>query len=254
MANFQDLLKQWRSARRFSQLNLALEANVSSRHISFLETGRAAPSRAMVLRLGEVLSLPLAARNQMLLSAGFAQHYPARAWSDAALAPIRKAVSHILSAHAPFPAFAIDHAWTILEMNAAAQQLFGVLGMAKGVNILALLMTGEIASYVENWPEVASHIARRLHLESAHQGGQAYFDHVAATLNTQATTPTANSHSLNTTPVVPIIMRAHTRRLSLFLTLTQFASADDLCLDGLKMELYFPADDASEQILRAMAL
>jgi transcriptional regulator with XRE-family HTH domain len=109
MSSFPSLLKTWRGRRRYSQLALALAANVSPRHLAFLETGRASPSPSMIERLSNALELPLPARNQLLHEAGFAARYPARAWTDAALAPLRAAVERMLERHAPYPG--LDRPW-----------------------------------------------------------------------------------------------------------------------------------------------
>ncbi|MBD3662452.1 helix-turn-helix domain-containing protein [Sulfitobacter aestuariivivens] len=117
MTQFAQTLRDWRQSRRFSQLDLSLEADVSARHISFLETGRAQPSRDMIRRLGDAMDLPLTARNTLLTHAGFAPRFPARAWEDADMAPIRAAISHTLQVHAPYPALALDASWRILQLN-----------------------------------------------------------------------------------------------------------------------------------------
>ncbi|MEM9267982.1 MAG: helix-turn-helix domain-containing protein, partial [Pseudomonadota bacterium] len=127
MTGFARSLKTWRAARRLSQLDLAIEAEISSRHLSFLETGRSNPSREMVIRLSEALGLPLDARNQMLTQAGFAVRYKGRDWNDAEMAPVRRAVNWQLDRHAPYPGLAVDRLWTIRQANATARTLFGAL-------------------------------------------------------------------------------------------------------------------------------
>jgi transcriptional regulator with XRE-family HTH domain len=176
MDRFPRTLKAWRTARRLSQLDLALEAEVSARHLSFLETGRARPSREMIVRLGDALLLPLNARNQMLTAAGFAPRYVGRAWEAEEMAPIRKAIDLMLARHDPYPALAFDRLWTVRQMNWAAQRLYGMFGVGVGDSLLDLLMSGRIATGVENWPEVARHAAARLRTESIAQGGVAELD------------------------------------------------------------------------------
>ena len=248
MSTFPDLLKTWRKARRFSQLELALEADVSARHISFLETGRAQPSREMIARLGEALQAPMAARNQMLLQAGFAARYPAREWDAAEMAPIRAAVDHMMAAHAPYPALAVDRLWTVIQMNAPAAMLFGTMGVAPGDSLLDLMLSDHLPGMIENWPTVAHHTARRLRTESAAQGGVEALDHVADAL-AQTTPPDTGGDQ----PVVPAIYRAGPLRLSLFATIAQFGTPEDVLLDDLKIEMYFPADEETAAALRAMA-
>ncbi|NRB03711.1 MAG: helix-turn-helix transcriptional regulator [Rhodobacteraceae bacterium] len=244
MNQFPETLKTWRKARRFSQLDLAVEADVSSRHISFLETGRAKPSRDMIARLSDALDLPLASRNQMLNHAGFAVQYHKRDWDDQEMALIRVAVDHMLKQHAPFPAIAVDRMWTIFKMNGPAKRLFGLLDVSEGCSMLDLLTSGTLPSFVENWPDVAHHMAKRLRTESVAQGGVDAFDRTADYLS-------AVTHyvELPTCPVVPTIYKAGDLRLSLFSTIAQFGTALDLTLDDLKFELFFPADEDTKQVL-----
>lgn len=225
-----------------------MEADVSSRHISFLETGRARPSPQMISRLGDALNLPLAARNQMLTHAGFAVRYGQRAWDADDMAPIRAAVAHMLASHAPYPALAIDRLWTVVRMNGPANVLFGHLQIGEGDSLLDLLVSDALPSLVENWPAVARHAAHRLRTESAAQGGVEELDWVADHLSQvpfEADNPVG--------PVVPTVFRLGEIRLSLFATLAQFGTPDDVALDDLKIELYFPTDTASDQALRALA-
>src|SRR5688500_10420705 len=118
-----DLLRHWRQRRRMSQLDFAVEANISTKHLSFLETGRAQPSREMLLRLAELLEVPLRERNTLLTAAGFAALFPQRALSDPALQAARLAVERVLQAHEPFPALAVDRHWVLLSANSAALRL-----------------------------------------------------------------------------------------------------------------------------------
>jgi transcriptional regulator with XRE-family HTH domain len=246
MTGFAQALKTWRQTRRLSQLDLALEARVSSRHISFLETGRAQPSREMVVRISEALHLPLAARNQMMTQAGFAARYVARDWQGNEMAPIRSALSYMLTRHDPYPAIAADRYWTVLEMNRSATLFFGLLGVGVGDSMLDLVLGDRLPRVVENWPQVAYHFAHRLRTESAALGGDARLSRVAEALTASVPSPTQES----LLPVVPTIYRADGHRLSLFSTFAQFGTPEDLVLEHLKIELFFPADAATEAALR----
>ncbi len=247
MTLFSETLKSWRRARRLSQLDLALEANVSARHISFLETGRARPSREMIARLGEALHLPLAARNQMLTHAGFAARYPGRDWGAEDMAPIRVAIDHTLARHAPYPGLAVDRLWTVLRMNEPARALFGLIGLVEGASLLELMRSDALPPLVENWPDVAHHVSLRLRTESAAQGGIPALDRVADHL---ATVPGASERAVG--PVVPTIYRAGPTRLALFSTIAQFGTPEDLTLDDLRIELFFPADPETDKTLRTL--
>ena len=118
-----DVLRDWRQRRRFSQLDLASEAEISTRHLSFVESGRAAPSRDMLLRLAEPLRLTLRERNRLLLAGGYAPHYPERPLASSDMAAARTAVEAVLAAHAPFPALAVDRAWNLIAANSALDPL-----------------------------------------------------------------------------------------------------------------------------------
>ena len=246
MTQFSDQLRQWRQTRRFSQLDLALEANVSARHISFLETGRARPSRDMIVLLGEALSIPLAARNQMLTAMGFIPRYASRDWDEAAMAPIRRAIDRTLDRHAPYPGIAIDRLWRLTRMNEPAQKMFGMLGVTEGSSMLDMLRNPMLWDMVENWPEVAHHSMLRLRTESAAQGGIPELDTAATFLANHA------KAGPDIGPTVPTIFKFGDQRLSMFGTIAQFGSPEDATLEELKIELFFPADAATEQALNAM--
>lgn len=247
MTAFPQTLKTWRKAKRFSQLALAVEADVSSRHISFLETGRARPSREMISRLGDAMQLPLAARNQMLTHAGFAARYPGRTWDAEEMAPIRAAVDHTLTSHAPYPALAIDRLWTIVRMNRPAALLFGQFDVGEGDSLLELMTSDSLPGVVENWPEVAHHVAQRLRTESAAQGGVDALDQAADRLG-----QVPQGEPQARLPIVPTILRTGDQRLSMFSTIAQFGTPEDLTLDELKIELYFPADEETKAVFQSM--
>ncbi|WP_298970193.1 helix-turn-helix domain-containing protein [uncultured Roseobacter sp.] len=248
MNDFSTTLKAWRAARRYSQLDLAMQAEISARHLSFLETGRARPSREMVVRLGEALELPLDARNQMLTHAGFAIRYATRDWNDEAMAPIRRAVSRQLERNMPYPGLAVDRLWTIRQANPVAIALFAPFGVSVGGSLLDLMMSEILPQVVENWPEVAHQAALRLRTESAAHGGIPEFKEAIRYL-----TVAAASHELPPSPVMPTILKMGDQRLSMFATISQFGTPQDLFLDDLKIELYYPMDEATAQIFERFA-
>ena len=246
MSQFSDHLRHWRQTRRFSQLDLALEANVSARHISFLETGRARPSREMIIHLGDALAIPLFARNQMLAAMGFASRYEARDWKEVEMVPIRCAIDRMLERHAPYPGIAIDRLWRLTRMNIPAQKLFGIFGLSEGDSMLELLTSPLLWEMVENWPDVAYHSMQRLRAESASQGGVPELEAAAKGLAGHA------SVSSNVGPTVPTVFRFGDQRLSMFGTIAQFGTPEDTVLEELKIELFFPSDDETEDVLNAM--
>jgi transcriptional regulator with XRE-family HTH domain len=248
MSGFAETLKAWRGQRRLSQLALAGEAGVSVRHIAFIETGRARPSAGMVLRLAEAMDLPLSARNHLLTQAGFAPRYPARGWDDPAMAPVRAAVAHMLDRHAPWPGIAIDRLWRLTALNPPGAALFGAFGLGVGGSLLDLMLGEALPAAIENWPQVAAHAARRLRTESAALGGEAALDRAAARLAAAAC-----ADAPATGPVVPTVIRAGDVRLSLFATIATFGTPEDATLDAFRVELFFPADDATADALAAQA-
>ncbi|MBD3765634.1 MAG: transcriptional regulator [Rhodobacterales bacterium] len=201
----------------------------------------------MVLRLAEALDLPLAERNHFLVQAGFAPRYPARAWDDAAMAPIRAAVAHMLDRHAPWPGIAIDRLWRVTDLNAPARALFGAFGVGVGGSILDMMLSEALPTAVENWPQVAAHAARRLRTESAAQGGVAELDRAAERL------AAAGADVSPGAPVIPTVIRAGGARLVLFATIAAFGTAEDVTLDAFRVELFFPGDDATATALRGLA-
>ncbi|MEO0547146.1 MAG: helix-turn-helix domain-containing protein [Pseudomonadota bacterium] len=248
MSEFSQSLKSWRTARRYSQLDLAHEADISGRHLSFLETGRAQPSREMVAKLSEALQLPLDARNQMLNHAGFAARYTGRDWSDEDMAPIRQAVDRMLTSHLPFPGLAVDRFWTIQKTNAAASSLFGLFGIGKGDSLLDLMTSDILPEFIENWPQVAHHAASRLRTESLAQGGVPELDRAVDHLS-----KVGGYSDYGSSPVIPTILRLGDLRLSMFSTIAQFGTPEDVTLDDLKIELYYPMDDDATLIFEKMA-
>jgi len=241
MTHYSDLLKQWRKQRRMSQLDLAVEAEVSARHISFLETGRSRPSHDMIVHLSEVLNVPMDARNQMMRATGFVPLYAATPLDDAAMAPIREAVSWTLDRHAPYPGLVLDRRWKIIQMNAPAAKLFAPLGLNEGGSLLDLVTNPMMPDIVENWPEVAHHTMLRLRAESAAAGGVPELETAIRSLSKHAQV----MDEVPTGPAIPTVYRFGDQRLSLFGTIAQFSSVNDETLDDLKLELFFPTDRES---------
>jgi transcriptional regulator with XRE-family HTH domain len=252
MHDFPGVLKDWRHRRRLSQLELATEAEVSPRHLAFLETGRARPSRGMVLRLSSVLDLPRGEQNAMLGAAGFAPQFPALPLETAEMARVAQAMRWTLDRHAPYPAMILDRLWRVVALNKPARALFGPAGFAEGASLLQAMATPEVfEALIENWVEVGHHTALRLRAESARAGGVAELDRAVAALMAH---PEIAGFQAKTTgrAVLPTIYRLGGARLSLFSTYAQFGSAEEVGLSDLKIELMFPADAEAEAQLLAL--
>ncbi len=251
--SFGATLKEWRGRRRMSQLDLGLSANVSARHISFLETGRSKPSRSMVRLLCDSLDLPLNARNAFLTSAGFAPAYRRRDLKDDDMAHVRAAVDWMLERHDPYPALALDRHWRVVRLNRSATMLLRGAGLREGDSLLeAMLDRNRLANALDNWSEVVEHTMVRLRTESAHLGGDPVLD---AAIETLSADPDLGAPADDATlpAVVPARYRAGDMVLSLFSTIAQFGSAEDIALAELKIELMFPADEPTRMVLAAMA-
>ncbi|NJO38015.1 MAG: helix-turn-helix domain-containing protein [Rhizobiales bacterium] len=251
-SSFGALLRTWRDRRHMSQLDLGLTANVSARHISFLETGRARPSRTMVLMLGEVLEVPRTSRNALLHAAGFAPAYRSRKWSDDDMAPVRDAVDWTLARHDPYPAFALDRHWVLVNANRSATALLGGLGLDLGRSLVDLFTDVDLTrALFVNWHEVMHHMLARLRTESLHLGGDEILDRAAdkvgAALGGSSSVPAGTLAA-----VIPARYRANGMTLSFLSTIAQFGTAEDIALADLKIEMLFPADEATRQMLVTM--
>mgnify|MGYP001829145186 CR=1 FL=1 len=250
--SFGEALRLWRGQRRMSQLDLGLTANVSARHISFLETGRARPSQSMAMQLCETLEVPHSARNAFLGAAGFAPAYRRRELNDDDMAHVRAAVDWMLTRHDPFPAFALDKHWRVVKANSSATLLLSGIGLGEGDSLLNAMLDPELMSAaLENWQEVAQHMTVRLRTESAHLGGDAVLDKAVEQLTRMTG---AGSHGVTgmLPAVIPARYRAGAGTLSFFSTLAQFGTPEDIAVAELKIEMMFPADDATRDALLAM--
>ncbi len=248
--SFGSLLKHWRGQRRMSQMELGLSANVSARHISFLESGRAKPSQAMVIQLSETLNVPRGNRNTLLNAAGFAQAYTARNLDDDELRYVREAVDWTLERHCPYPAIAFDRHWKLVRMNRVSEALLGNLGLCVGDSLLdAFVDNGPFAATLENRDEIASHLVTRLRTESAFYGGDAVLDAAAERLADSL--GDGPPHSDDPPAIISARYVTDGVTLSLFTTISQFGSTEDIALADLKIELMFPADDFTREALTA---
>lgn len=242
------MLRDWRQRRRLSQLELALEAGVSTRHLSFVETGRSRPSAEMVLQLAGRLEVPLRERNRLLLAAGYAPRYAARSLEgDPELAEVRDALGRVLAGHEPFPAFAIDGGWNLVMSNGALDPLLqGVAPslLTPPVNVARLALHPEgIAPRILNLGEWRGHLLTRLGHQLAVTGDprlEVLLDELRDYPGPNAEPP-APSHAI----MVQLALAAPGGELRFFSTMTTFGTPADVTVSELSVEAFFPADAAT---------
>jgi len=258
-ALFGPMLRQHRVARRLSQEVMAHHAEVSTRHLSCLETGRASPSREMVLVLGSALDLSLRDRNTLLAAAGYAPVYSASPLDGAALEPVRRAIDHLLAAHEPFGAVVVDRDWNVLRMNAGAQRLlaWALEGLSPPPEALrnvvaATLLPGALRERIVNFAEVAATLADRAQRSLAVEADPARRSMLSGWI-ARANEGTHARAAPSAGPFVPLHLRRGDEELRLFTTLTTLGTPIDVTAQEVHIESYFPADDATEQRLRALA-
>jgi transcriptional regulator with XRE-family HTH domain len=257
---FGKLLAHGRALRGYSQLKLAERAGVSARHISFLEIGRAQPSREMVVALARALEVPPQQRNAWLRAAGFAELYAASALDAKALEPALRALKFVLARHEPLPALVIDAGWDVQLSNRAARRLFSSFVLtppAPSLNVLRLLFDpAGLRPFVVNWAEIAGVLIDRLHREALGAAETAPVRNLLAALLATPGLPAefaAPELSAQTLPFVPLILERDGLRLSLFSLISSFGTPLDLTLHDLRIETLLPADEATRLALESAA-
>jgi len=245
-----DLFRHWRGVRRLSQLALALEAGTTPRHVSFIETGRSQPSRAMVLRLARVLDVPIRERNQILLAAGYAPLYPETGLAGAEAAQVRAALDRILAAQEPYPAVVMDRHWNLLGGNAAAEALFAWLlgdrAGEEGANVIRLFFDPDgLRPHVDNWEEAAEALVQRVHREAVGGAPDVQTRALLAEALAYPGVPSAwrvPDFGRPLLPVVPVRFRRDGVALSYFSTVTTLGTPQDAMLQEIRVESFHPAD------------
>jgi len=248
-------LRHWRSQRRMSQLDLAQHADISTRHLSYVETGRASPSREMVLRLAQRLDVPLRERNALLVAAGFAPMYPQRSLDDPALAAARHAVDLVLKGHEPHPALAIDRHWNLVAHNAIVPLLMAGAAPAllqPPINVLRLSLHPDgMAPRIANLGQWRAHLLERLQQQIAATG-----DATLQSLHDELLgygAPDAQHDTPPSAVAVPFQLKTPDGVLSFISTTTIFGTPVDITLQELAIESFFPADEGTARMLAVMA-
>lgn len=259
--SFGMLLKQWRDKRGFSQLDLAVNSQVSQRHISFLESGRAKPSRDMVLQLATVLEMPLRQQNLMLSAAGFAPIHTETDLSAPEMTSVRKAIAFMLHQQEPYPAFVIDRYWNLILTNDAATRLLNIfiaperlhdLFYLDGkINLMRVMFHPQgLRPFVCNWENFAEHLLQRVHREAVAEGQSqqsiALLDELMSYPGVAEILHSSNQASQHTL-LLTVQLRKNDLELQFFSTIATLGTTYDITLQELRIECLFPADEMTEQ-------
>jgi transcriptional regulator with XRE-family HTH domain len=252
------LLREWRAARKLSQLDLALAAGMSTRHLSCIETGKARPSREALARVAAVLDMPLRERNALLLAAGHAPDYPEHAWDTPALERMRQAVELVLAQQEPYPAFVLDRQWNVLMANAAAMRVNRLLMAgreSRHANLLHQVFDpADFRAVIVNWPEVAEKFLHHLHAQAAAAPTDPAPRRMLDEISRYPDVPAQGRFAIRAPdPVLTLKFRSSAGELQFFETITPFSMPFDITLEGLRIECAFPADAHTARVCAGLA-
>jgi DNA-binding XRE family transcriptional regulator len=262
--DFPAACRQWRQYRKLSQLDLALAANVSQRHVSWLETGRSQPSRAMVVRLADAMDIPLRERNFLFRAAGYSAAYRETPLDEPVMAPVLEALNHVLHNHEPLPAVVVDRCWNVKMRNRAADLMLGIGGDpgdmqraigADGELNLALLTVHPqgLRRYIVNWEQAGVEFVRRLKSEALACGDPRVQSRFAHYIELAGSLPESDSVAASLMPVLPLALNIDGLELSLFSVISTFGTPQDITTDELRIEAFYPSDARTAEFFRSLA-
>jgi len=251
LSPFGHSLKYWRSLRGMSQLALAVDAGVSTRHISFIETGRSRPGKDLILKLSETLKVPPREQNDMMKAAGLPVMFPERDLTDNEMGPYQKVIEEVLKQHEPYPAFVFDRWWNIVQFNEATARTSPSLARI-GVNAIDVFLADE-PPHVENRREVGMNILGRLKADWARSGHDDRLLNVIKKLEAGLDVSDAKEFTGADTPVISTRIQVGDTTIGTIGTIMRFDTARDVTLDEIRIELHFPADEASAEFFKAIA-
>ncbi|HET9038335.1 MAG TPA: helix-turn-helix transcriptional regulator [Myxococcaceae bacterium] len=261
-ALFPALLRHWRTRRGMSQLDLALAAEVSARHVSFLETGRSRPSREMILRLSSTLDVPLREQNAMFRAAGLEEVFPDPA-PDAPFPPaVERAIDRMMAQHEPFPLVVFDRKYDIVRLNGGASRLLPIFVADSGaleppVNAMALLFDPRGARpFIEDWPQAARSMLARLHREVLASGGDAELGALLHRILELPDVPASwkqPDFGIPSEPTLTVRLRRDDTRVAFLTTVTTFSAPQNVALEELHLESWFPLDDQTAEVCGRLA-
>jgi len=255
--SFQSECKRWRLFRKLSQLDLALEANISQRHLSYLETGRSQPSREMVIQLSEALDVPLRERNMLLQSAGYASVYKETQLNAPDMIPVMTALNSALKHHNPLPALVVDRFWNVRLKNQSAERLLGLVASlsdmsqltdAKGlINIAMLTLHPQgLRNFISNWQQAAPLFVRRLNREANTSGDPQVQNKLREIIRLAGPIGDEEQLTDQLLPVLPLNLNIGGIKLSLFSIISTFGTPQDITTDELRIEAFYPSDKSTE--------
>jgi len=254
-SKFTATLRHWRKHRKLSQLDLAIAADVSQRHVSWLETGKSQPSRDMVVKLSDAMDVPLRDRNHLLNAAGFSNLYSEKALDEPTMEPVMSVLQTMLDHHEPYPAYVLDRYWNIKMKNKAASALFEVLGdpcaiweaVGDGTQSNIALLTVHpkgLRQFISNWDEVAGPFMKRLEKEAIESEDPKLIEHIASLAEHVGELPDQDM-SNNLIPILPLKFDFGGFKLSVCSVISTFGTAQDITTNELRVETFYPADKSS---------
>jgi transcriptional regulator with XRE-family HTH domain len=254
--NLGDRLRCWRERRRLSQMAMALQAEVSARHLSFVETGRAQPGRELILRLADELEIPLRERNLLLMAAGFAPVFEQRGFDHPSFDPVRSVIRITLERNKPFPAYVIDRHWNVVRSNSALPALYEGIDaalIARAINVVRMMLHPGGRARIHNLPAWRSHLLGQVRRQIELTVDPQLERLLREALAYPAGEGPAHEHEWTGAPAVPLEIRTRIGRLSLIGATTVFRSPVNVTLEEVALELMHPADDFTDRAVREAA-
>jgi len=246
-------LKRWRRQRALSQLELALRAQVSQRHISFIESGRSRPKAELIQRIADALEIPIRERNHLLESAGLAPNYPEESLSSEKLAPFRNAIEQMLKTHEPYPAYVVNRSWELVDANSAGRLFFPQSGDAP-VNLLdSFFEPGPFRDLIDNFPTVARNVLHRLRSEAANVGPDDRLHELVERAESVVKDLPSVHEEIGSDLVLCPRLKIGDQLIKTIVVVARFGTAREVTLDELRVELVFPGDAIAEAFFRGVA-
>jgi transcriptional regulator with XRE-family HTH domain len=263
--HFSNECRKWRQYRKLSQLDLALSANISQRHLSYLETGRSSPSREMVIRLCDAMDVPLRERNFLLRSAGFSELYTEHSFDEPSMTPVVDALNFMMKHHDPYPAIVVDRFWDVKMKNQAAEALFtslmqipsllSLIQESGSMNIAQLtLHPKSLRQLIINWDEAAPQFIRRIACECKVSGDVEVQSRLQSYLIDAGYSVQNEQIAEHLLPVIPLKIALNGVQLSMFSVISTFGTAQDITTDELRIETFYPADKPTEYFFQQLPL